>query len=104
MTVRLQASLQSLVFVVLLAATLFGAAGGVNFIEFWLCVAVVAAVSGLAHADSGKAGFQPALRPVSPAHILPLGIGQHVFAAIELRAQLGQGAGPFCNLPRQAVF
>jgi hypothetical protein len=34
---------------------------------------------GCAHANSGKAGFQPALRPVSPAHILPLGIGQHVF-------------------------
>jgi len=32
---------------------------------------------GCAHADSGKASFQPALRPVSPAHILPLGIGQN---------------------------
>src|SRR5665811_786906 len=26
------------------------------------------------HSDGGKAGFQPALRPVSPAHSLPLGI------------------------------
>jgi len=34
MTVRLQASLQSLVFVFLLAGTLFGAAGRINFIEF----------------------------------------------------------------------
>src|ERR1017187_8322844 len=31
------------------------------------------------HTDRRKAGFQPALRPVSPAHISPLGIGQHVF-------------------------
>jgi len=51
MTVRLQASLQSLVFVVLLAATLFGAAGRINSIEFWLYIAVVAAASGLALAD-----------------------------------------------------
>src|SRR6266536_2209874 len=34
---------------------------------------------GCVHADRGKAGFQPALGPGSPAHILPLGIGQHVF-------------------------
>ena len=31
------------------------------------------------HPDRGKAGFQPALRAVSPAHNLPLGVGQHVF-------------------------
>jgi len=30
-------------------------------------------------ADSGKAGFEFAFRPGSPAHRLPLGIGQHVF-------------------------
>src|SRR6266496_3073605 len=63
MTVRLQASLQSLVFVVLLAATLFGAAGGVNFIEFWLYVVVVAAVSGLALADLGPDLMQERMRP-----------------------------------------
>ncbi len=63
MTVRLQASLQSLVFVVLLAATLFGAAGGVNFIEFWLYVAVVAAVSGLALADLDPDLMQERMRP-----------------------------------------
>ncbi len=34
MTVRLQAFLQSLVFVLLVAGTLFGAAGRINFIEF----------------------------------------------------------------------
>ena len=31
------------------------------------------------HANRGEASFQPALGPVSPTHILPLGIGQHVF-------------------------
>jgi len=30
-------------------------------------------------ADSGKAGFELSFRPGSPAHRLPLGIGQHVF-------------------------
>ncbi len=34
---------------------------------------------GSTHTDRGKAGFQPALGPVSPAHSLPLGISQHVF-------------------------
>ena len=33
---------------------------------------------GRAHTDSGKAGFEPALRSGSPAHGLPLGIGQDV--------------------------
>jgi len=31
------------------------------------------------HADGGKAGFELAFRPGSPAHRLPLGIGEHVF-------------------------
>ncbi len=31
------------------------------------------------HANGGEARFQPTLGPVSPAHILPLGVGQHVF-------------------------
>ena len=35
---------------------------------------------GGAHADSSKSGFEPAFRPASPAHIFPLGIGQHVFS------------------------
>src|SRR5438445_4556616 len=34
---------------------------------------------GYADTDSGKAGFELAFRPGSPAHSLPLGIGQHVF-------------------------
>jgi len=48
MIVRLKASIQSLVFVILLAATLFGAAGRLDLLEFWLYVVVVAAVSVLA--------------------------------------------------------
>ena len=35
---------------------------------------------GGAHTDSSKSGFEPAFRPASPAHIFPLGIGQHVFS------------------------
>src|SRR5258705_8037449 len=31
------------------------------------------------HANSGEASFQPTLGAVSPTHILPLGIGQHIF-------------------------
>src|ERR1700688_5203115 len=31
------------------------------------------------HANRAEASFQPSLGPVSPTHILPLGIGQHVF-------------------------
>src|SRR4249919_1123742 len=30
------------------------------------------------HANRGEARFQPTLGPVSPTHILPLGVGQHV--------------------------
>ena len=67
MTVRLQASLQSLVFVVLLAATLFGAAGRINFIEFWLYVAIVAVVSGLALAVLDPDLMQERMRPGWPS-------------------------------------
>ena len=45
MTIRLQASVQSLVFVIMLAATLFGTAGRCDIIEFWVYIAIVAAVS-----------------------------------------------------------
>jgi hypothetical protein len=34
---------------------------------------------GCTHPDGGKAGFQSTLRPVSPAHRLPVGIGKDVF-------------------------
>jgi protein-S-isoprenylcysteine O-methyltransferase Ste14 len=47
LTVRLQACVQSLVFVIVQAATLFGAAGRIDIIEFWVYVAILAAVSAL---------------------------------------------------------
>jgi hypothetical protein len=31
------------------------------------------------YANGGKTRFQPTFGPISPAHILPLGIGEHVF-------------------------
>src|ERR1700704_4757917 len=37
---------------------------------------------GGAYTDSGKAGFELPLRPGSPAHSSPLGIGQHVFGRL----------------------
>jgi hypothetical protein len=45
MTIRLQASVQSLVFLILLAVTLFGSAGRIDIVEFWVYIAIVAAVS-----------------------------------------------------------
>lgn len=63
MTVRLQASLQSLVFVLLLTATLFGAAGRIDLIEFWLYIAVVAAVCVLALAVLDPDLMQERMRP-----------------------------------------
>jgi hypothetical protein len=40
-----------------------------------------------ADADSGKAGFELALRPGPPAHHLPFGSGQHVFGRHRLSDQ-----------------
>ena len=34
------------------------------------------------HANSGEASLQPTLGPGSPAHILPLGVGQHIFGRL----------------------
>jgi hypothetical protein len=62
MTVRLRASLQSLVFVLLLVATLFGAAGRFDLL-FWLYVVVVAAVSALALAVFDSDLMQERMRP-----------------------------------------
>jgi hypothetical protein len=45
--IRLQAFVQSLVFVIMLAATLFGTVGRFDIIEFWVYIAIVAAVSAL---------------------------------------------------------
>src|SRR5260370_17142226 len=47
MTIRLRASVQSLVFVVMQAATLFGSAGRTDIVGFWVYVAILAAVSAL---------------------------------------------------------
>jgi len=44
-TIRLKASIQTLVFVILLAATLFGSAGRFDIIEFWVYIAIAVAVS-----------------------------------------------------------
>jgi hypothetical protein len=57
MTVRLQASIQSLVFVVVQAATLFGAAGLIDIVEFWVYVAILAA--GLFRGFTGHDGAKP---------------------------------------------
>jgi len=47
MTVRLRASLQSLAFLLLLAASLFASAGRIDIVELWAYVAILAAVSAL---------------------------------------------------------
>ena len=55
------------------------------------------------HANRGEASFQPALGPVSPTHIFPLGIGQHVFG--RHRQYIGNlplaGTTPTGNRPDQ---
>jgi protein-S-isoprenylcysteine O-methyltransferase Ste14 len=63
MTVRLRASVQSLLFVFLLAATLFGAAGRIDIVEFWVYVAIVAAVSALSLAILDPDLMQERMRP-----------------------------------------
>jgi len=44
-TIKLKASVQTLVFVIMLAATLFGSAGRFDIIEFWVYIAIAVAVS-----------------------------------------------------------
>src|SRR6266536_1974536 len=63
MAVRLQASLQSLVFLLLLAGTLFGAAGRIDIIEFWVYVAILAAVSVLSLSVLDLDLMQERMRP-----------------------------------------
>ncbi len=63
MAVRLQASLQSLVFLLLLAGTLFGAAGRIDIIEFWVYVAILAAVSVLSLSVLDPDLMQERMRP-----------------------------------------
>jgi protein-S-isoprenylcysteine O-methyltransferase Ste14 len=63
MTIRLQASVQSLVFVIMLAATLFGTAGRFDIIEFWAYLAIVAAVSALSLTILDTDLMQERMRP-----------------------------------------
>src|SRR6266536_5032271 len=63
MTVRLQASLQSLAFLLLLAGTLLGAAGRIKIIEFWVYVAILAAVSVLSLSVLDPDLMQERMRP-----------------------------------------
>jgi hypothetical protein len=55
------------------------------------------------HANRGEASFQPALGAVSPTHILPLGVGQHIFG--RPRQNIGNvplaGTAPTGNRPDQ---
>ena len=77
MTTRLKASVQSLVFVIMLAATLFGTAGRFDIIEFWVYIAIVAAVSALTLAILDADLMQERMRPGGRRvglHFLPLTI------------------------------
>jgi protein-S-isoprenylcysteine O-methyltransferase Ste14 len=75
MTIRLQASVQPLVFVIMLAATLFGTAGRFDIIEFWVYIVIVAAVSALSLAILDPDLIQERMRPGGRRvglHFLPL--------------------------------
>jgi hypothetical protein len=63
MTIRLQASVQSLAFIILLAVTLFGTVGRFNIIEFWVYIAIVAAVSALSLTILDTDLMQERMRP-----------------------------------------
>jgi hypothetical protein len=73
-SIRLKASVQTLVFVIM-AATLFGSAGRFDIIEFWVYIAIVVAVSVLSLAildpDLMQERMQPGGRRVG-LHFLPL--------------------------------
>jgi hypothetical protein len=74
-TIRLKASVQTLVFVIMLAATLFGSAGRFDIIEFWVYIAIVAAVSALSLAILDPDLMQERMRPGGRRvgwHFLPL--------------------------------
>jgi len=75
MTIRLLASVQSLVFVIMLTATLFGTAGRFDIIEFWVYIAIVAAVSALSLTILDTDLMQERMRPGGRRvgwHFLPL--------------------------------
>jgi hypothetical protein len=75
MTIRLKASVQSFVFVIMLAATLFGTAGRFDIIEFWVYIAIVAGVSALSLTILDTDLMQERMRPGGRCvgwHFLPL--------------------------------
>jgi uncharacterized membrane protein YhdT len=75
MTIRLQASVQSLAFIILLAVTLFGTVGRFDIIEFWVYIAIVAAVSALSLTILDTDLMQERMRPGGRRvgwHFLPL--------------------------------
>src|SRR5215475_7988221 len=75
MTIRLQASVQSLVFLILLAVTLFGSAGRFDIIEFWVYIAIVAAASALSLTILDDDLMQERMRPGGRRvglHFLPI--------------------------------
>src|SRR5262245_64013650 len=75
MTIRLQASVQKLAFVIMLAVTLFGTADRFDIIEFWVYLAIVAAVSALSLAILDTDLMQERMRPGGRRvgwHFLPL--------------------------------
>ena len=85
MTIRLQASVQSLVFVIMLAATLFGTAGRFDIIEFWVYIVIVAAVSALSLAILDPDLIQERMRPGGRRvglHFLPLVIVMFLHCAV----------------------
>jgi hypothetical protein len=75
MTIRQQASVQSLVFVILLAAILFGTAGRFDIVEFWFYISIVGAVSTLSLTILDPDLMQERMRPGGRRvgwHFLPL--------------------------------
>jgi protein-S-isoprenylcysteine O-methyltransferase Ste14 len=75
MTIRLQASVQSLVFLILLAVTLFGSAGRIDIVEFWVYIAIVTAVSVLSLTILDTDLMQERMRPGGRRvglHFLPI--------------------------------
>ena len=66
---------QPLVFVIMLAATLFGTAGRIDIVEFWVYIAIVAAVSALSLTILDTDLMQERMRPGGRRvgrHFLPL--------------------------------
>ena len=72
-TIRLKASVQTLVFVIMLAATLFGSAGRFDIIEFWVYVAIVVAVFGIAEQMKSSSPPSAILSKLGSLPTLPAG-------------------------------